>query len=182
MEQNSNLPNGCNHKPELWHFCHCYQWGKDGIFNKWFWGNWLSIWEKNEIVCLCFTIHDIYLFIYFSGLHPQYMEVSRLGVDSELQLSAYTTATAMRDPSCTCDLHHRSWQSLIPNPLSEVRDRTCVLMDTSWIHFHCITMETICTMFNSKWIKDLNVERTAISKRLLKDNIGKCLYDQEGLK
>ena len=43
------------------------------------------------------------------------MEVPRLGVESELQLLAYTTATAMPDP----------------NPLSEARDRTLILMDPS---------------------------------------------------
>ena len=31
------------------------------------------------------------------------MEVPRLGVESELQLPAYTTVTAIRDPSCICD-------------------------------------------------------------------------------
>ena len=34
------------------------------------------------------------------------MEVPRLGVESELQLPAYTTATATLDPSHICDLHH----------------------------------------------------------------------------
>ena len=34
------------------------------------------------------------------------MEVPRLGVELELQLPAYTTATAMRDPSQVYDLHH----------------------------------------------------------------------------
>ena len=68
------------------------------------------------------------------------MEVSRLGVELELQqLLAYTTATATRDPSRVCDLHHSSWQQRILNPLSEARDRTHVLMDTSWIRF-CYTM------------------------------------------
>ena len=32
----------------------------------------------------------------FLGLHLQHMDVSRLGVKSELQLPAYTTATAKR--------------------------------------------------------------------------------------
>ena len=35
-----------------------------------------------------------YLFVVFLGPHPRYMEVPRLGVESELQLPAYTTATA----------------------------------------------------------------------------------------
>ena len=41
------------------------------------------------------------LFIYFLsflGPYPQHMEVPRLGVESELQLLAYATATAMSDP------------------------------------------------------------------------------------
>ena len=36
------------------------------------------------------------------------MEVPRLGVESELELLVYTTATATRDLSCACDLHHSS--------------------------------------------------------------------------
>ena len=36
------------------------------------------------------------------------MEVPRLGVKLELQLPAYTTATATPEPSCACDLHHSS--------------------------------------------------------------------------
>ena len=39
-------------------------------------------------------------------LHPWHTEVPRLGVKSELQLPA--TATAMRNPSRVCDLHHSS--------------------------------------------------------------------------
>ena len=59
------------------------------------------------------------------------MEVPRLGVELKLQLPAYTTATTTRDPSFVCDLHHSSWQRQILNPLSEARDRTCILMDSS---------------------------------------------------
>ena len=36
----------------------------------------------------------------------RHMEVPRLGVKSELQLLAYTTATAMLEPSHVCDLHY----------------------------------------------------------------------------
>ena len=49
--------------------------------------------------------------------------------------TVYTTATAMPEPSCVCNLHHSSWQHRMLNPLSEARDRTCVLMDTSQIRF-----------------------------------------------
>ena len=70
------------------------------------------------------------------------MEVSRIGVELELQLPAYTTAAAMQDSSLVCDLHHSSRQHQILNPLSEARDRTCILMDTNQIRFHCTTMGT----------------------------------------
>ena len=60
------------------------------------------------------------------------MEVPRLGVQSELQPPASTAATATQDPSHIFDLHHSSWQRQILNPLSRARDRTCILMDTSW--------------------------------------------------
>ena len=62
-----------------------------------------------------------------------HMEASRLGAESELQLPAYTTATAMLNLSCICDLHHSSWLCGILNPLSEARDGTCVLMETSGV-------------------------------------------------
>ena len=58
----------------------------------------------------------------FLGPHPQHMEVSRLRVESELQLLASMTDTAMWDSSQVCDLHHSSQQCWILNPLSEARD------------------------------------------------------------
>ena len=41
------------------------------------------------------------------------MEVPRLGVESGLQLSAYTTATAIWDPSQVWDVHHSSQRGKI---------------------------------------------------------------------
>ena len=72
----------------------------------------------------------------FLGLHPWHMEVPRLGVEWDLQLPVYTTATATRDPSCICN-PHSSRQHQIPDPLSEARDQTHILMDVSWVHFRC---------------------------------------------
>ena len=64
---------------------------------------------------------SVFLFC-FLGPHPWHVEVPRLGVESELQLPAYTTATATWDLSHNWNLHHSSWQRWIPDPLSEVRD------------------------------------------------------------
>ena len=61
------------------------------------------------------------------------MEVPRLGVQLELYPPAYTTATAMWDLSHVCDLHHSSRQCWILNPLSEAKDRTCILMNPSQV-------------------------------------------------
>ena len=70
------------------------------------------------------------------------MEVLRLGVESQLQLPVDSTATATQGPSLVCNLHHSSWQRQILNTLSEARDQTSVLMDTSQIPFHCTTTGT----------------------------------------
>ena len=85
---------------------------------------------------LPFYVHILEILFYFLffglsvflGLHLWYMEVPRLGVQLELQLLAYCTATAMPDLSCIYKLHYRSWQGQILNPLNEARDQTCVLM------------------------------------------------------
>ena len=64
------------------------------------------------------------------------MRAPRLGAKSELQLPVYTTATAMRHPSCICDLHHSSRQYRTLNSLSKARDRTWVLTDAGQICFN----------------------------------------------
>ena len=81
----------------------------------------------------------IYLFISILGPHPWHMEVPRLGVELELQLLVYATATATPDLSHICDLYHSSQQCRILNPLSEARDWTRNLIVSSWICF-CYAM------------------------------------------
>ena len=78
---------------------------------------------------------------------PVEMDVPRLRVQLELQLPAYTTATAAWDPSHIWDLHHSSRQSQILNPPREARDRTHNLMVTIQICFHCATMSTPQTKY-----------------------------------
>ena len=68
------------------------------------------------------TFANATLFFCFLGPYLQHMEVPRLGVESKLQLLAYTTATATGGHSRICDLHHGSWQRQILNPLNEAND------------------------------------------------------------
>ena len=88
----------------------------------------------SSLVC---NLHTLFLFLrveyifLFLGLHLQHMEVPRLGVESELHLLVYATATP--DLSCICDLHQRLKQCHILNPLSKARDRTPILMDTNQV-------------------------------------------------
>ena len=65
---------------------------------------------------------------FFGGAHLWVMDVPRLGVESELQLLAYT---ATRDPSHVCDLHCSLWQRRILNLPSKARDGVNILMGTS---------------------------------------------------
>ena len=69
-------------------------------------------------------MYIIYIYVFFLGLHLWHMEASGLGIESELQLLAYTTATAMQDLSCVCDLRHSSWQGRSFNPLGKAMDQT----------------------------------------------------------
>ena len=57
-------------------------------------------------------------FVLFLGQHLWHMEVPRVGV------SIGVTAAG---------LHHSSQQCWIRNPLSEARDQTCILQDTSQV-------------------------------------------------
>ena len=75
-------------------------------------------------------------FLVFLGLHLLHTKFPRLGVETELQLPAYTTAIATPDLSHICNLRYSSWQLQILNPLSKARNQTCILMDTSQIYFH----------------------------------------------
>ena len=84
----------------------------------------------------------------FLWLYLWHMEVPRLGVKSELELLAYTTAIATWDLSLVCNLYHSSWQYRILNPLSEARDQMHILMDTSWVHYCCaITGTPIISLY-----------------------------------
>ena len=75
-------------------------------------------------------------------------KVPSLGVESELQLLAYTTAT--QDPIRVCDLHHSSWQCRILNPLSRARDQTRILVDASQVYYHRATTGILERLFSKE--------------------------------
>ena len=60
--------------------------------------------QLDVLPLLAMEVHWPQIFFFFLWLHLQHMEVPRLGVESELQLQAYTTATATPDASCICDV------------------------------------------------------------------------------
>ena len=59
-------------------------------------------------IILMYQLRKIFFLFCILRLHPQHVEVPRLGVQSELQLPVYTTATATWDLSHVCNLHHSS--------------------------------------------------------------------------
>ena len=71
-------------------------------------------------------VFPFFFFLFFRAPPLAYGSL-RLGVQSELQLLAYTTAIAMWDLSHICDLHHGLQQCWILNSLSKARDRTHIL-------------------------------------------------------
>ena len=75
------------------------------------------------VFCFLVFVFCFFAFCFFRATCVAYGS-SRLGVETEQQLPAYTIATATRDPSHICDLHHSSQQCWILNPLSEAKDGT----------------------------------------------------------
>ena len=86
------------------------------------------------------------------------MEVPWLVVKSELQLPTCTTATAMPNLSHICS------NTGFFNPLSEARDQTLKLMDTSWVlnllshngnsllSFYCVGQILLNTELNTEHV------------------------------
>ena len=83
---------------------------------------------KADIEEICENVTILFFFFFFLGPHLWHMEIPRLGVESELQLLAYTTAT--QGLSSNCNLGGSLWQSRVLNPLSKARDRTHILTNT----------------------------------------------------
>ena len=90
------------------------RWGNTGLF-------WLVLdchsrfchrYTHQQAGQSCFLFLCLFVFV-FLGLHPWHVDAPKLGVELELQLPAYTTVTATRDPSHLWDPHHRPGQHRI---------------------------------------------------------------------
>ena len=99
-----------------------------------------------EISLPCF-----FFFFVFLGLCPWHMEIPRLGVESEMQLLSYATAT--QGLSHVCDLCQSVQQHQILHLLSKARDRSCILMDASGA----------CNLLNHKRDASLSFVKSAFS-------------------
>ena len=84
-----------------------------------------------DILCVCVCVCVCVCL----GLHPWHMVVPRLRVESGAVAAAPAPAPATWDPSRVCDLQHSSLPPCILNPLSEARDQTHILMDSSQFHY-----------------------------------------------
>ena len=103
--------------------------------------NCLALWWLVGYFGFCFGFFVcLFVCLLFRAAFVAYGS-SQLGVKSELQLPA--TATATPDPSFIYHLHHSSQQHQILNPLSEARNQTHDLMDTSWVCYHWATVGTL---------------------------------------
>ena len=90
---------------------------------------------------------EFFFFFCFLRPHPQHTEVPRLGVKSQLQQLAYTTATSTLGLNWVCNLHHSLQQCCwILNTLNKARDQIHNLMVTSWIRFCWATSFCWATM------------------------------------
>ena len=95
----------------------------------------LPLWQLvfNFISDVLFRKEIFFFFYHFLGPHLQHMEVSGLGIQLELKLLATDTKCRIRAMSTIYTTAHGN--ARFPSPLSEARDQTCILTDTSRIGF-----------------------------------------------
>ena len=84
------------------------------------WTHYICCYKPNSILLYHFNDLFIYLFKAATMAYGDFQTRGRIG-------------------AVAADLYHSSRQSWIPNPLSEARDQTYILVDPSQIHFHQAT-------------------------------------------
>ena len=97
----------------------------------------LSFAKSRLLICSFIIFYFYFLFFCFSAISwaaPMAYGGSQARGLIRAIVPAYARATATRDQSRICDLHHRSWQRQILNPQSKARDLTHNFMVPSRIH------------------------------------------------
>ena len=117
------------------------------------WFDFSFLYYVSWVLLIIMVILVVFFFFFvFLGMLLWHMEAPRLGVESELQLLAYVTATATPDPICDCSLHQSSQQCWIPNLLSETRDQTHIFRDASLVCFCWATRGTLILVIFGHWL------------------------------
>ena len=84
------------------------------------------------LLFIYFYFPNTLFFFYCTARWPSFLLFkAALVAYGSSQARCQIRAVAMQDPSTICDLYHSSRQHQILNPLSEARDQTGILMDTS---------------------------------------------------
>ena len=99
-----------------------------------------------------FILIKTFFFFVFLWPYPWHMEVPRLGVKSELQLLAYTTATVMWNPSHICNHSTSAWQCQMLNPLSKARDHPSSSWIQIWFVNYWATTGTPSSLFEAQFL------------------------------
>ena len=97
--------------------------------------------NKNSLFYCFWCDFILFYYFFFLGHYPQHMEVPRVGVECELQLPAYATATTMPDPSwsvtCTASLGNvgslTNWEGPRIKPASSWIVVGFITTDPQWI-------------------------------------------------
>ena len=141
--------------PDLSHVCNLYRcsWqlrilnpvSKDGSASSWVLVRFVT--TESQWGLLLYFILCIYVCTYFfcvclfMAIPVAYGGSQARGWTWALAAGLHLSHSNSRS-NCVCDPHHSSWQCLIPNPLRQARNRTCILLDTSQISFCWATMAT----------------------------------------
>ena len=97
---------------------------------QWF-SNWVpwKPWGSNNLSCFNSVAWFLPTFFFFLTATPVAYGISQSRGRIGAAAVPYATATATPDPSWICDLHCRSWQHQILNPLVESQDWTPILTE-----------------------------------------------------
>jgi len=107
-----------------------------------------------------FFLSFFFFFVFFRAAPMAYGSCQARGQIRAAAASLYRSATW--DLNCVCDLHHNSQQCQILNPLSEARDWTHILMNTSQVHYCWAMTGTTVEKFFPLEITTHGIKRTRI--------------------